>query len=141
KHEGLTAEQVAEVQSWSRGLGVIPAATQASGEGLSDDSSSLVWYRHNDLKMAIDLRDGQKTGGYLDQQCNHAEAARYMSGRRVLDICTYTGGFALAAAQAGASEVVGVDSSERALEIARKNAAANSLEQVRFEKADCFDDL
>lgn len=134
KHEGVTAEQVAEVESWSRS----PSPTDTAE---SEQSTRLVWYRHNDLKMAIDLREGQKTGGYLDQQSNHAEAARYMAGRRVLDICTYTGGFALAAARSGASEVVGVDSSEKALAIAHRNAEENSLENILFEKADCFDDL
>lgn len=136
RHEGITSEQVAEVESWSRGISFPPPA-----DDVGSPESETVWYRHNDLKMAIDLREGQKTGGYLDQQANHAEAARYMAGRRVLDICTYTGGFALAAARQGAREVIGVDSSEKALEMARRNATENSLDQVQFERADCFDDL
>ncbi|MCC9657865.1 class I SAM-dependent rRNA methyltransferase [Rhodopirellula halodulae] len=106
-----------------------------------EETDSTVWYQHNGLEMAIDLQDGQKTGGYLDQQNNHAAAAAYMKGRRVLDICTYTGGFALAAARAGASEVVAVDSSERALAIAQRNAERNQLTNVRFEQGDCFHDL
>lgn len=133
KHEGVSAEWIAKIESWSRGL-------DAAGDA-SESQPSLVWYRHHRLKMAIDLQDGQKTGGYLDQQDNHAIAASYMKDRRVLDICTYTGGFALSAALAGAREVIGVDSSEKALEMARRNAEANSLSQVSFEKADCFDDL
>ena len=127
KHEGVSQEWLSRIESWSRGL--------------DTEAASRVWYQHHDLKMAIDLCEGQKTGGYLDQQDNHAIAASYMRGRRVLDVCTYTGGFALSAALAGATEVIGVDSSEKALELARQNAAANSLEQVQFEKADCFDDL
>lgn len=137
KHEAVSEQQIAEIESWSRGI----SAETSESESDADTSVNTVWYRHNDLKMSIDLRDGQKTGGYLDQQDNHAEAARYMAGKRVLDICTYTGGFALAAAHAGASEVIGVDSSEKALETARRNAEANSLSQVKFERADCFDDL
>lgn len=136
RHEGISSEQIAEVESWSRGMS--HASSNSNVDALEADT---VWYRHNELRMAIDLRDGQKTGGYLDQQANHAEAARYMAGRRVLDICTYTGGFALSAAQGGASQVIGVDSSEKALEMARRNASENSLEQVQFERADCFDDL
>lgn len=136
RHEGITREQIAEVESWSRGISCSPSTTDSDAP-----EAETVWYRHNELRMAIDLRDGQKTGGYLDQQANHAEAARYMAGRRVLDICTYTGGFALSAAQGGASQVVGVDSSEKALEMARRNACENSLDQVQFERADCFDDL
>jgi 23S rRNA (cytosine1962-C5)-methyltransferase len=139
RHEGVSAEQVAEVESWSRGIE--SASTGSHEESEQDAAAHTVWYQHNDLKMAIDLRDGQKTGGYLDQQANHAEAARYMHGRRVLDICTYTGGFALAAARGGAAEVIGVDSSEKALEMARRNAQVNSIERVKFERADCFDDL
>lgn len=131
KHEGVSPKWIERIESWSR--------NGRSGQG-DDSDSELVWYRHHRLKMAIDLRDGQKTGGYLDQQDNHAIAASYMNGRRVLDICTYTGGFALSAALAGAGEVIGVDSSEKALAIARQNAVANDL-QASFEKADCFDDL
>ncbi|MFG0288135.1 MAG: class I SAM-dependent rRNA methyltransferase [Rhodopirellula sp. JB044] len=147
KHEAVSHEQIAEVESWSRGIDTVPSRPNSPDPSSPDPKQNLessnhtVWYWHNDLKMAIDLRDGQKTGGYLDQQANHAEAARYMKGKRVLDICTYTGGFALAAARAGASEVIGVDSSEKALQMARQNADANSLSQVRFERADCFDDL
>ncbi|TWU10606.1 Ribosomal RNA large subunit methyltransferase I [Allorhodopirellula heiligendammensis] len=141
RHEGITAEQIAEVESWSRGISSPPVTGAGDSSEVISSEADTVWYHHNDLEMAIDLRDGQKTGGYLDQQANHAEAARYMSGRRVLDICTYTGGFALAAAQGGASEVIGVDSSEKALEMARRNARKNSLDQVQFERADCFDDL
>lgn len=136
RHEGITSEQVAEVESWSRGL----SGSSSTSDGDAPETDT-VWYRHNGLKMAIDLRDGQKTGGYLDQQANHAEAARYMAGRSVLDICTYTGGFALSAAQGGACHVIGVDSSEKALDMARRNASENSLAQVQFERADCFDDL
>ena len=150
KHEGVSPDWIAKIESWSRGVPTpdVPSEDPASEDSASEDpaagdsgDTSLVWYRHHRLKMAIDLREGQKTGGYLDQQNNHSIAASYMKDRRVLDICTYTGGFALSAALAGASEVIGVDSSERALELARRNAQANSLTQVRFEKADCFDDL
>ncbi len=140
RHEGVSSEQLAEVESWSRGIEFAVSGSDEAG-GEQDAAAHTVWYQHNDLKMAIDLRDGQKTGGYLDQQANHAEAARYMHGRRVLDICTYTGGFALAAARGGAREVIGVDSSEKALEMARRNAQTNSIEHVKFERADCFDDL
>ncbi|EMI28486.1 class I SAM-dependent rRNA methyltransferase [Rhodopirellula europaea] len=126
KHEGVSEETLAELQSLTT---------------LDSEADSTVWYQHNGLEMAIDLQDGQKTGGYLDQQLNHAAAASYMADRRVLDICTYTGGFALAAARAGAKEVVAVDSSERALDIAKRNAERNQLTNVRFDQGDCFDDL
>ncbi|MCK6480356.1 MAG: class I SAM-dependent methyltransferase, partial [Planctomycetes bacterium] len=60
--------------------------------------------------------------------------------RRVLDLCCYTGGFALAAAKGGAREVLGVDLDEEAVALARENAALNKLD-VPFEHADAFDFL
>ena len=98
-------------------------------------------YRQNGLWWLVDLLGGQKTGAYLDQAANHAEAAKYMRGRRVLDVCCYVGGFGLVAAAAGATEVVGVDGSERALTAAAENARANGIDSVRFVQADFFDYL
>jgi len=79
---------------------------------------------------------GQKTGFYADQRDTRAYVAALCKGRSVLDLCCYSGGFALAAARAGAREVVGVDSSGPALALARDNAALNALDQVSFVKAD-----
>ena len=97
-------------------------------------------YQSGGLTYRVDLTGGQKTGGYLDQRDNHAAAARYMAGRRVLDVCCYHGGFALAAAAAGAASVTGLDASRSALEVADAAAAENGLE-VDFIQGDCFDVL
>src|SRR5581483_7003553 len=86
----------------------------------------------------VNLAEGQKTGYYLDQRDNRAAVARLCGGKRVLDAFCYTGGFGLYAARAGAAEVLGVDASEPALELARRNAAANGLGQVSFVTADVF---
>lgn len=93
------------------------------------------------LRFRVDLAEGQKTGFYLDQRDNRVAVARFAPGRRVLDCFTYSGGFALHAARAGAAEVVGVDSSEPALRLAQQNAELNGLGHVRFEKAAVLDDL
>ncbi len=94
------------------------------------------------LRYGVDLAEGQKTGLYLDQRENRTAAARYMNGRRVLDMFCYTGGFSLAAAALGkAREVLGFDSSQRAVAQARANAQRNGLGNVRFESGDAFDDL
>lgn len=98
-------------------------------------------FRQNGLLWRVDLLGGQKTGTYLDQQANHAAAAAYLSGKRVLDVCCYVGGFGLVAAAQGAAEVIGVDSSEKALAAAADNAQRNGIGNIRFEKADCFDYL
>ena len=92
----------------------------------------------NGLRFAVNLTEGQKTGYYLDQRDNRAAVARYCAGKRVLDCFCYTGGFGLFAAKAGAAEVLSVDASEPALELARRNATANGVENITFENADVF---
>lgn len=92
----------------------------------------------NGLRFLVNLAEGQKTGYYLDQRDNRAAVARYCDGRRVLDAFSYTGGFGLYAARAGAAEVSCVDASEPALELARRNTTANSLANIAFANADVF---
>ena len=98
-------------------------------------------YRQNGLDLRVDLRSGQKTGGYLDQRCNHQAVARYVREKTVLDVCCYTGGFGLVAAKAGAAHVIGVDSSQAALDAAGEAAERNGIENIRFQQGDCFDTL
>ncbi len=90
------------------------------------------------LRFLVNLTEGQKTGYYLDQRDNRQAVAALSGGRRVLDAFCYTGGFGLHAAKAGAGEVLALDASEAALELGRRNVAANSLSGVTFEKADVF---
>jgi 23S rRNA (cytosine1962-C5)-methyltransferase len=92
-----------------------------------------------DLRFQADLRTGQKTGFYLDQRENRRRVATWGEGRRVADVCCYTGGFGLHLARAGAPSVVGVDVSASTLELARENARLNGVEdRVRWEKSDAF---
>lgn len=86
----------------------------------------------------LDLQGGQKTGFYLDQREQHRAVARYCEGRRVLDAFCNQGSFALHAARAGASEVLGLDSSEDAVEQARRNAGRNTV-KATFITANVFD--
>jgi len=98
--------------------------------------------REHGLAYEVDLHAGQKTGFYLDQRENRRVAAGYLRGRRVLDMFCYTGGFAMAAARlGGAREVVGIDSSKRAIAQARRNTELNGLANVRFEIGDGFQTL
>ena len=92
----------------------------------------------NGLKMLVNLREGQKTGYYLDQRDNRQAVAKFAAGKRVLDAFCYSGGFGLFAAKAGAAEVLGIDGSEPALDLARRNAIANGLSNVSFTCADVF---
>ena len=97
--------------------------------------------RENGLRMWVDVKQGQKTGYFLDQRENRAAIAPYARDARMLDICTHTGSFALHAALYGAREVTGVDLSEHALEGAGDNAKLNGFQNVSFVKANAFDFL
>jgi 23S rRNA (cytosine1962-C5)-methyltransferase len=88
------------------------------------------------LRMEIDLLHSQKTGFYLDQLPNYALVAEHAKGR-VLDCFTSQGGFALACARAGASEVVAVEANAESVRVAKRNAAGNSL-TIRFVEQDVF---
>ena len=93
----------------------------------------------NGVTFLADLMSGQKTGWFFDQRDNHAFMATLSRGATVLDLYTHTGGFALPAAKAGAKEVLAVDRSAPALELAAKAAAANNVANIcTFERAEVF---
>jgi 23S rRNA (cytosine1962-C5)-methyltransferase len=94
----------------------------------------------NELHFAINLAEGQKTGFYLDQRDNRAAVAKLCAGKRVLDAFSYTGGFGLYAAKAGATSVECVDASAAALQLAERNAALNGV-SLGFVNADVFHHL
>ncbi|MFZ1946895.1 MAG: class I SAM-dependent rRNA methyltransferase, partial [bacterium] len=94
------------------------------------------------LDLEVDVLEGQKTGFYIDQRDNRALVLPYVRGKRVLDCFCYTGAWSLACAKAGASEVIGLDSSAPAVELARRNAERNGLATAAgFEMCDIFDRL
>ena len=95
----------------------------------------------NGVKFLVDVKNGQKTGFFLDQKENRAAIAPFVKGKKVLDCFTHTGSFALHAARFGAAHVTGVDISEFACECARENAALNGFTQVEFVAANAFDFL
>ncbi|HJC73589.1 MAG TPA: class I SAM-dependent rRNA methyltransferase [Candidatus Mediterraneibacter faecavium] len=94
----------------------------------------------NGVHYYVDVKDGQKTGFFLDQKYNRRAVAKLCKGARVLDCFTHTGSFALNAGLAGAEHVTGVDASELGVAQARENAALNGLEErVEFICEDVFD--
>ena len=93
----------------------------------------------NGIHFLVDVKQGQKTGFFLDQKQNRAAIAPLCPGARVLDCFCHNGSFSLHAAKYGAADVLGVDISEEALEVARGNAGINGFENVRFEAHNCFD--
>ena len=118
-------------------------------EGLSQQTGLLygevpdrVEMVENGVHFWVDVKEGQKTGFFLDQKENRAAIAPFVKDARVLDCFTHTGSFALHAAHYGAKEVIGVDISDYACEFATENARLNHVEdRVRFECANCFDYL
>jgi 23S rRNA (cytosine1962-C5)-methyltransferase len=94
----------------------------------------------NGCRFVADLTGGQKTGWFFDQRDNRAFMARLAQGRRVLDVYTYAGGFAVQAAMAGAAEAWAVDRSEHSLALADQAARLNGV-QVRTVRAEAFAEM
>ena len=116
-------------------------------EGL-EQTTGLLWgdvpdrveMVENGVRFLVDVKEGQKTGFFLDQKENRAAIAPFVKGQRVLDCFTHTGSFALHAGHYGAAEVTGVDISPHACAFAAENAALNGLaDRVRFVEANAFD--
>jgi 23S rRNA (cytosine1962-C5)-methyltransferase len=93
------------------------------------------------VRYQVNFGQVQKTGLFLDQRENHQRIAALVHGKRVLDLYTYTGGFALHAAKAGAIAVTAVDSSAQAIEQAKQNARLNEIDSIEFVEADARDYL
>ena len=92
----------------------------------------------HDVRFRVAPGSKHKTGFFLDQRDNRKALASFCAGRRVLDLCCNTGGFAVYAKVLGkADEVTGVDLDEQALTLARQNAGLNNV-RIRFVQADLF---
>ncbi len=111
-------------------------------ELLWGDIPERVEMAENGLRFQVSLRDGQKTGGFLDQKQNHLLLREISAGKKVLDCFCYTGGWAVHAAAFGALSVLGVDISGRAVGQASSHAKLNNVsDRVRFEECDAFERL
>lgn len=102
----------------------------------------IVEIMENEIRMLVDIENGQKTGHFLDQRENHAAIKPLVQDARVLDTFTHTGGFALHAAYYGAKEVTAVDISEHAIDYVMRNAELNGLQdKINGVVANVFDYL
>ncbi len=109
---------------------------------LYGEPPELVEIKEHSLRFLIDLLRGQKTGHFLDQKENHLLLKEKVKGKEVLDCFSYSGSWGIHAAAFGASRVTCVDISERAVALARENAALNGLAGiVQCEEADVFERL
>ncbi|HEV2245207.1 MAG TPA: class I SAM-dependent rRNA methyltransferase, partial [Terriglobia bacterium] len=116
----------------------LEALEQAKGV-LSGEAPEEAIVSINGLRFAFNLLEGQKTGGFLDQRENQRAAQSYAFGR-ALDCFTYAGGFALHISRC-CDSVLGIDSSQDALRLAQRNAELNSISNVEWKEANCFDFL
>ena len=137
-------EVVGELRE-ATGAGCVCVRAEAEAvkrEGLAEDlggdpSPGRVLIRENGYQFEAGLAGGQKTGFYLDQRENRRKVAAYAKGRSVLSAYCYTGAFEVGAAHAGATSLLGLDSSEPALEQARRHHEMNpSGVPVQYEAAD-----
>lgn len=106
---------------------------------LRGEVPDIVEMKENGIRFGVDVKNGQKTGFFLDQKQNRAALAPICKDAKVLDCFCHNGSFSLHAATFGAKSVLGIDISEEALVVARENAARNGLTNVTFEAANCFD--
>ncbi|MCD6338695.1 MAG: class I SAM-dependent rRNA methyltransferase [Verrucomicrobia bacterium] len=120
-------------------IAVDPVAARLEGIAAPEPARiAPVKFREHGVRYEVDFRSGHKTGFFCDQRENRLRFARLAKGLRVLDLCCYTGGFALAAkVLGGAAEATGVDLDETALAQARRNAHLNQA-RVRWVHADAF---
>jgi 23S rRNA (cytosine1962-C5)-methyltransferase len=121
----------------ARELEGLPAYVEAA-KGRLEDAAAVV---EGGLRFQVPLAEGQKTGWFFDQSANRRALSKYVRpGARVLDVFSYVGAWGTRAAKDGAAEVICVDSSSQALELAAQNARQNSL-SITTRKGDAFDVL
>lgn len=127
-----------------RGIGQLEGLQIQDGPLRGQIPNEPITIEEHGVRFRVHLTEGQKTGFYLDQRDNRRAVAELSRGKRVLDAFCYSGGFGLHAARAGASSVLGLDVSEPALDLARRNAELNGLTNLDFRRGDVFallDDL
>lgn len=104
----------------------------------SPELPKQITIREFGTRFRVRFEGSHKTGFFCDQRDNRRQVASFCAGKSVLDMCCYTGGFAIQAKKLGnAEEVIGVDLDEEPLEVARENANLNQV-RVKFVQADAF---
>ncbi len=106
--------------------------------GATSDEVRSVKIREHGIRYEVDFSSGHKTGFFCDQRDNRRRFGQLADGRDVLDLCCYSGGFAVSAALGGAREVTAIDLDEKAVAMAKRNANLNQTNKIRFTHADAF---
>ncbi len=126
----ILAEQLAPVGIYERSDAEVRSKeglARAEGWRWGAPADDVIEVLEHGQRFGIDLASGQKTGAYLDQRTNRLRVASYCAGAEVLSCFSYTGGFELAAAAAGAATITAIDSSAEALAQAQENLRRNGV--------------
>ncbi len=100
---------------------------------LSGTIPDLITIRENGIKFLVDVKGGQKTGFFLDQRDKRKALIKYTDNAFLLNTFCYTGGFSAYAMAGGAKQVISIDSSEPALQLAKENIRLNGFDMARCE--------
>jgi 23S rRNA (cytosine1962-C5)-methyltransferase len=114
--------------------------TALPSEALAKEGPDKVRIREHGVKYEVDFAEGHKTGFFCDQRDNRKRFGSLVKGARVLDLCSYTGGFAINAALGGATEITAVDLDEKVITQGRRNANLNQVSpnKLKWVHADAF---
>jgi 23S rRNA (cytosine1962-C5)-methyltransferase len=112
----------------------------AQGLVLGDEPPALLPIREHGMQILVDIKEGHKTGFYLDQRDSRLAARRFSANAKVLNCFSYTGAFAVSALMGGCEHVISVDTSQAALDVARQNVELNQLDlsKAEFVRDDVF---
>jgi 23S rRNA (cytosine1962-C5)-methyltransferase len=116
---------------------------ERKGVLMGDEPPDRIEIIENGLKFLVDIKNGQKTGFYLDQRSNRSAMAEFAEGKTILNCFSFTGGFTVYGLQTGAESVLSIDSSQDANDLALENIRLNGLddEKARFITGDVFKEL
>lgn len=112
----------------------------AQGLVLGDEPPALLPIREHGMQILVNIKEGHKTGFYLDQRDSRLAARRFSANAKVLNCFSYTGAFAVSALMGGCEHVISVDTSQAALDVARQNVELNQLDlsKAEFVRDDVF---
>ena len=121
-------------------LGSLEGIKPSQMKAITASAPDKVRIKENGVKYEVDFTEGHKTGFFCDQRDNRRRFGTLVKGLRVLDLCSYTGGFSINAILGGASEVTAVDLDEVSIAQGRRNANLNQVSpnKLKWVHADAF---
>lgn len=139
RHRVHVEHEIASVEGIKTGRWANGASAPSSAKAMEGEIRKVRISEHG-VKFEVDFAEGHKTGFFCDQRDNRRRFGLLAGGLRVLDLCSYTGGFSINAALGGATEVIAVDLDEKAVAQGRRNANLNQVSpsKLKWVHADAF---